>query len=480
VSAAAVADLDWVVGFEPLPDAPTSADPLRFPGYGDQLARAEAKAGADESVVCGRARIADRPVVVAAFAFAFLGGSMGEATGRRLVAAIETAIADRVPLVTLAASGGARMQEGMRSLVQMQAVAGALARLRAAGVPHLSVARHPTTGGVWASMASMGDVIIAVAGATVAFAGPRVRTAAAPAPSGPSPTSGPSAAAPAPTSGPSAPTPGPSATAAFEAEGKFAAGAVDAVAAPEELGSVVGRYVRVLSAVLAGPAQPCDPPLALPDACEQAQGWAAVQLARRDERPRADAYLDAYFETVVELSGDRAGGQDESLRCGIGLRDGRAVAFAAQLGVPNAAAGFRTATRVIGLAGRWGIPVLTLIDTPSSDNDADAERSAIGTAIAQTFAAVAEAPVPITSLVIGEGGSGGALALAAPGRLWAVPSSYFSVIAPEGAAAILHRDRDRAPEVAEHLRLAPADLLELGVIRGIVGVASTPAQRVAA
>ncbi|HEX4805751.1 MAG TPA: carboxyl transferase domain-containing protein, partial [Conexibacter sp.] len=182
-------------------------------------------------------------------------------------------------------------------------------------------------------------------------------------------------------------------------------------------------------------------------------------------RPRAGAFLDACLSERVPLSGDRVGGVDASMLCGLGLHEGDVVAYVAQTGAPNAPAGFRTARRVLELAERLRIPVLTLIDTPGAANDAEAERQGVGTAIAELFATVASLTVPATSVVIGEGGSGGALALAAPGRLYAAPDSFFAVIAPEAAAAILHRDRSRAREVAELLALRPCDLVRLGIVR---------------
>ncbi|MYV54203.1 carboxyl transferase domain-containing protein, partial [Streptomyces sp. SID3212] len=131
-------------------------------------------------------------------------------------------------------------------------------------------------------------------------------------------------------------------------------------------------------------------------------------------------------------------------------------------------AGYRTAARLIRLADRLGIPVLTLVDTPGAANDAGAERAGVGAAVADVFAAVATARVPVTTLLIGEGGSGGALALSAPDNTWATKDSYFSVIAPELATAILKRDPAEAGATADQLGLRPQDLLELGVIRGIV------------
>ncbi|WP_031045695.1 carboxyl transferase domain-containing protein, partial [Streptomyces sp. NRRL WC-3774] len=186
--------------------------------------------------------------------------------------------------------------------------------------------------------------------------------------------------------------------------------------------------------------------------------------ARSPERPRARAYLDAYFTHRAAVSGDRCGGTDPGMLCGFGEHGGRTVAYAAQTGTATRPAGYRTATRLIRLADRLGIPVLTLVDTPGAANDAEAERQGVGAAIADLFTAVASARTPITSLLIGEGGSGGALALAAPGRTYATPDSYFSVIAPELAAAILKRAPREVEPTADQLRIRPQDLVELGVI----------------
>jgi len=155
--------------------------------------------------------------------------------------------------------------------------------------------------------------------------------------------------------------------------------------------------------------------------------------------------------------------------CGFGLRHGRGVAYVAQTGTANAPAGFRTAARVIRLADRLALPVLTLVDTPGAANDATAEENGIGPAIADAFAAVADARVPITTLVIGEGGSGGALALTSPHCVWITPDAYFSVIVPEAATAILKRDPDQVDHTAEQLRIRPQDLLDLGIAHGIAG-----------
>ncbi|MEI2703162.1 MAG: carboxyl transferase domain-containing protein [Baekduia sp.] len=430
----------WIADLTALPGQPVSADPLGFPGYAEQRERAAGKSGSDESVLAATATIGGTEVAVAVFDFAYMGGSMGEATGARIARAVDTAIERRIPFVSVTASGGARMQEGMRALVQMQRNGAAIERLRAAGIPQLAVARHPTTGGVWASLASNADVVIAEAGATVAFAGGRVRGGADDEP-------------------------------AVTAAGKLASGAVDVVVAADDLGDVVAQHVRILAAAVATAPERHDPPPALGDTSEPSAGWAAVQRARDPQRPRAAAYLDALFEQRIAISGDRAGGTDPQMLCGFGLDEhGAVTAYVAQAGGANTPAGFRTAIRLLNLAAAWGVPVLTLVDTPGAANDAAAEEQGIGTAIAQTFAAVARTrtTVPVTSLVIGEGGSGGALAIADPENLWAAPSSFFSVIAPEGAAAILHRDPARAAEVADLLHVGPRELEALGIVRGVV------------
>ncbi len=419
-----------------LPARATAPDgPLSWEGYGASRARAAARTGEEESVLHGTATVGGRPCVVLAFEFGFLGGSLGERAGDRLEDAYCLARERRVPLVSLVATGGSRMQEGMVALTQLQRVARATVLLREAGVPYIAVLRDPATGGGWATVGAGADVVLALPGAQIGFAGSRVR-------------------------------PPDADPAAYTAEGQLAAGHIDAVVHPEELRRTVTDWLAALTSPAPGPVEP---PSALGARPLPATGWAAVGLARDAARPRAEAYLDRYFSHRLPLAGDRCGGTDPGVLCGVGVRaDGRAVAYVAQCGTATRPAGYRTAARVIRLADRLGVPVLTLVDTPGAANDDEAERAGAGAAIADAFAAVAGARVPVTTLLIGEGGSGGALALAAPDNTWATPDSYFSVIAPELAAAILKRPPEDAPHTAEQLRLRPQDLVELGVVRGIV------------
>jgi acyl-CoA carboxylase subunit beta len=411
-------------------DSPYGPDgPLTWAGYGTSRSAATARTGLADSVVCGRGTVGGVEAVLVAFDFGFLGGSVGTGTGARIVSAFQRAREAGLPVVSLIATGGTRMQEGMLSLRQLQLIAGEAARTP---TPHVAVLRDPSTGGVWASLGAGADVVLAERGAQVAFAGRRVRPVSA------------------------ADDP------AFTAESQYAAGHVD-----ELVDSLRDQLADWLSLLTGGSVTAAPVPRALGELTPASSGWDAVRRARAAARPRAAAYLDDYFTARRAIRGDRAGGVDEGMLCGIGKRDGRSVAYAAQAGTPTTPAGYRTATRLVRLADRLGLPVLTLVDTPGAAADPSAERAGAGPAIAELFSTIASARVPITTLVIGEGGSGGALALCSPDRLWIAPDAYFSVIAPELAAAILKRDPSEVPALAGQLKLRPAELLELGVVRGI-------------
>lgn len=423
-------------GFEEFPtllrDEPADG-PIRWPGYREARSAAEERTGEKESVVCGTAKIGDVEAVLIAFEFGFLGGSLGQRTGDRIEAAFAHARDARLPVVSLVSTGGSRMQQGMRALMQLQRVARASALTRASGIPQISVLRDPTTGGGWATLGAGADVILALPEAQVGFAGSRVRPAGSPE--------------------------------AYTAEAKYEWGQVDAIVSPEDLGATLERWLRLLTAHSSAAAPP---PSAMRPAPLPSTGWEAVEAARSPRRARAVEYLDAYFDWRQDVSGDRAGGVDPGVSCGFGWRDGRTIAYAAQCGTPTSPSGFRTAARLVKLASQLGIPVLTLVDTPGAANDAAAEQAGAGGAIAAMFEAVATASIPVTTLVIGEGGSGGALAFAAQGSTWVAPDAYFSVTSPEAAAAILKRPASEVPALADQLRLRPQDLVDLGVARAVV------------
>jgi len=248
------------------------------------------------------------------------------------------------------------------------------------------------------------------------------------------------------------------------AEAQYDAGYVDELVDEDELSGLVGEWMSHLAT---SPLRVAAVPRALGELTPAADGWQAVTRARGPQRPRASAYLDDYFSSRRAIRAGR--GERDGMLCGFGLRDGRVVAYAAQTGSATTPGGFRAATRLVRIADRLRIPVLTLVDTPGAASDPRAERDGVGPAIAELFAAIAGARVPVTTLVIGEGGSGGALALCSTDRVWIAPDAYFSVIAPELAAGILKRAPEDVPDLAGQLRVRPHELLELGVVDGIAG-----------
>ena len=414
-------------------------NPAQWPGYSVQLRRARALAGAPHAVTTGIATVGGRECVLIGFEFPFLGGSVGEAEGAKIAAAFGLAITHGLPVVSVAASGGMRMQEGSSALVQMHAIAAAIAAARRAGIPHVAVAGNPTTGGMWASLVASADVIIGVAGAQVSFSGSRTR---------------PESADPA--------------AAEFRAEGQHAGGFLDLVVPADRLRDEVAAVLSLLSPRTRG-ASPGSAPL--PDAAEPAgpvSGWAQVSRARAGTGERAEEWLADYFGSRFEIRGDRAGAVDHGLRCGFGSRHGVTLGFIAQSGRPTTAAGFRTAARLLTLAERFGCPVLTLIDTPGAASGPQDEAAGVGPAIAELLLAVASASVPVTSVIVGEGVSGGALALASPAGLWITAEGYLAVTSPEHAASILKLPASAVPQIAEQLMLTPADLVRRGIARGVV------------
>ena len=435
-----------------------AGNPAGWPGYPDQLRRARQATGAPQAVTTGLATVGGQPCVLAGFEFGFLGGSIGTAEGTRIAEAFAVAAARRLPMVSVAASGGTRMQEGTVALAQMQTAAAAVVQARRAGIPHIAVAGDPTTGGVWSSLIASADLVFSVPRARVSFSGSRTR------PAGADP-----------------------AAREFLADGQWAHGCVDLLLHQPELRAGVAAAARLLAPAPGhgplrpapvptrpdGPAWPPDDrPLArrrrLADPPSATGAWAHVSAARQRGPARADRWLASYFGPTVEIRGDRCGGVDPGIRCGFGSHDGTTIAYIAQTGQRTRPAGFRTAARLLGLASRLRRPVLTLIDTPGAAAAPADEAAGLGAAIAELFAAMAASEVPVTSVVIGEGVSGGALALAAPGNLWIARDAYLAVTAPELAAAILKLGSGEVPEVAGRLRLMPADLLGQGLVRGII------------
>jgi acetyl-CoA carboxylase carboxyl transferase alpha subunit/acetyl-CoA carboxylase carboxyl transferase beta subunit len=431
-----------------------SVDPLQFMDrkpYRARLIEARRQTGLREAVTTGLCRIGGLPVVLAVFDFEFLGGTMGSVVGEKVANAFQHATRRRIPLVSVAASGGARMQEGMLSLMQMAKVAAAAARHDRCGLPFISILTDPTFGGVTASFASLGDVILAEPGAQIGFVGPRVIEQ---------------------TTGTALPPD------SHRAETLFRHGLVDLIVPRERLRATVSYLVGHLGRTAAP-----HPRASRPTPPARGRGlpaWEEVQLARHVARPTAFDYIIGMTAHFVELHGDRQGGDDPAVIGGLAELDGQTIMIVGQErgGTPEeqaarhrgmaGPAGYRKALRLARLAAKFHIPVVTLVDTPGADPSYEAERGGIALALAENLAVMAGLPTPIVAVIIGEGGSGGALAMGVGDRVFMLEHAIYSVISPEGAAAILYRDVTQAETLSSALKITAYDLRRLGVIDEII------------
>ncbi|WP_030486498.1 acetyl-CoA carboxylase carboxyl transferase subunit, partial [Micromonospora chokoriensis] len=443
-------DLDSV---EELPPAGASGDPLGFVDtvpYPQRIEAARRRTGLDEAVVCVRGTVDGQPLIAAVMDFRFLGGSLGAGVGERITRAAELALETRTPLLIVSASGGARMQEGVLSLMQMAKTSAALGALDEAGVLTISLVSDPTYGGVAASFATLCDVILAEPGARLGFAGPRViqQTLRQPLPAG------------------------------FQtAEYLFARGMLDDLVPRSNLRPTIGRLLAFAGADRSAP-DPYRVRAATP--AEREEPWATVARSRDLGRPSTLDYIGHFVDGFVELHGDRLASDCPAIVGGVGLIDGRpAVVIGHQKGhtVAEVAsrnfgmatpAGYRKAVRLMRLAEKLDTPIVTLIDTPGAYHGISAEENGQALAIADAIRLMAGLTVPVVAVVTGEGGSGGALALGVGNRVLMLANATYSVISPEGCAAILWNDSGRADEAAAQLKLQAGDLLALGIVDGVI------------
>ncbi|HEX4221144.1 MAG TPA: acetyl-CoA carboxylase carboxyl transferase subunit alpha [Pseudonocardiaceae bacterium] len=442
---------------EPITPARTLFDPLGFVdliAYPERLAKARQRTGLDDAVVVVRGRVAGTPVVVAAMEFEFLGGSLGVAAGEAVTAAAEAALADRVPLLLVTASGGARMQEGTLSLMQLAKTANAMAELDEAGLLTITLVTDPTYGGVAASFATLSDVIVAEPMARMGFAGPRVieQTIRQQLPAG------------------------------FQtAEFLLDHGLIDDVRPRPELPHALGVLLAASRPPVPGwGADVADPVLRSPDALAERPISQIVKLARHPDRPTTLDHLAHWMDGFIELHGDRAGADCPAIVGGLGVLDGLPLmAIGHQkghtttelvrrnFGMPSPA-GYRKAARLMRLAAKLGVPVVTLIDTPGAHPGLEAEETGQAIAIAECLRTMGSLPVPVVSVITGEGGSGGALALGVADRVFMSANAIYSVISPEGCAAILWKTPDATSAAASSLRIDARSLLASGIVDGVV------------
>ena len=450
-------------------------DPLQFKGYSEKIKKLREQTGLKEAVVTGRVKINGKQAVIGVCDGRFMMASMGYAVGEKITRAVERATNENLPVILFTCSGGARMQEGIISLMQMEKTSAALKRHSDAGLLYVTVLTDPTTGGVTASFAMLGDIIIAEPQALIGFAGPRVieQTIGEKLPEG------------------------------FQrAEFLLEHGFVDQIVKRENMKPVLGRILKMHDHVhpdcrkgkeirksdRTEPVQKAGmtEKKAGKKAAEQEPwseksltAWERVCRSRSKECPVGKDYIDILFEDFVELHGDRYYRDDPAIIGGIAYFQGICVTVIAQakgrttkenlernFAMPSPE-GYRKARRLMKQAEKFHRPVINFVDTPGAFCGMEAEERGQGEAIARNLFELSGLKVPVLSVVIGEGGSGGALALAVADEVWMLENSVYSVLSPEGFASILWKDSSRSAEAAKMMKLTAADLKKLGVIERV-------------
>ena len=450
-------------------------DPLQFKGYSEKIKKLREQTGLKEAVVTGRVKINGTQAVIGVCDGRFMMASMGYAVGEKITLAAERATNEKLPVILFTCSGGARMQEGIISLMQMEKTSAALKRHSDAGLLYVTVLTDPTTGGVTASFAMLGDIIIAEPQALIGFAGPRVieQTIGEKLPEG------------------------------FQrAEFLLEHGFVDQIVKRENMKPVLGRILKMHDHVhpdcrKGKEVRKSDRTEPVPKAgmTEKKAGkkaaeqepwseksltaWERVCRSRSEERPVGKDYIDILFEDFVELHGDRYYRDDPAIIGGIAYFQGICVTVIAQakgrttkenlernFAMPSPE-GYRKARRLMKQAEKFHRPVINFVDTPGAFCGMEAEERGQGEAIARNLFELSGLKVPVLSVVIGEGGSGGALALAVADEVWMLENSVYSVLSPEGFASILWKDSSRSVEAAKMMKLTAADLKKLGVIERV-------------
>lgn len=429
-------------------------NPLEFKGYEEKVKSLKEKTGLSEAVVTGKASIEGNPAVIAVCDGRFLMASMGQIVGEKITRAVERATKEQLPVIIFACSGGARMQEGIVSLMQMAKTAAALKRHSDAGLLYVSVLTDPTTGGVTASFAMLGDVILAEPKALIGFAGPRVieQTIGEKLPKG------------------------------FQrSEFLLEHGFIDRIVERKEMRNVLGSILQMhhtsQSPVIQKPVQTVEKGQ---QSAQEKDAWERVMLSRKNDRPVGQDYIRTLFSDFLEFHGDRCYGDDPAIIGGIARFAGIPVTVIAQakgkstkenvehhFGMPSPE-GYRKALRLMKQAEKFHRPILLFVDTPGAFCGVEAEERGQGEAIARNLFEMSFLKVPILSVVIGEGGSGGALALAVADEVWMLENAIYSVLSPEGFASILWKDSKRASEAAAVMKLTAADLKKLGVIEAVI------------
>lgn len=465
-------------------------NPLNFPEYEEKAAAAREKTRLNEAVVTGRCRINGEETALGVCDARFLMSSMGHIVGEKITRMVERATREKLPVVLFACSGGARMQEGCVSLMQMAKTSGALKRHHESGQLFVSVLTDPTTGGVTASFAMLGDVILAEPGALIGFAGPRViqQTIGQKLPEG------------------------------FQrAEFLLEHGFIDKIVSREEMKEVLGKILEMhhgqedktrqfldrfggngMDDGRCAEEEACRWAKAEPNTsvemekhrCPEAKtessrkgrekAWDHVLLSRKSDRLTALDYIETIFDDFIEFHGDRYYGDDGAIVGGIARFYGIPVTVIGQqkgkntkdnikrnFGMPLPE-GYRKALRLMKQAEDFGRPVICFVDTPGAFCGIEAEERGQGEAIARNLFQLSDLKVPVLSIIIGEGGSGGALAMAVANEVWMLEHAVYSVLSPEGFASILWKDSKKADQASEVMKMTAQDLLELHIIDDVI------------
>lgn len=441
-------------------DMPVS-NPLDFEGYEDKLAETREKTGANEAVTVGQCNIYGEPAVIGVCETRFMMGSMGHVVGEKITRAIERATELKLPVFIFCASGGARMQEGIVSLMQMAKTSAAIQRHGEAGLLYSTILTDPTTGGVTASFAMLGDVIMAEPGALIGFAGPRVikQTIGQELPEG-------------------------FQTAEFLLEHGF----IDGIVKRENLKKTMYFLIKTHQQKEGNYADfQKDFHFELNEIIKERSwktlpitAWEKVRAVRQVGRPSATDYMDHIFDFFVEAHGDRGYRDDKAIVGGIGFLDGQPVTVIADVkgkdgkecqernfGMPMPE-GYRKALRLMKQAEKFNRPIISFVNTSGAFCGIEAEERGQGEAIARNLLEMSALKVPVLCILIGEGGSGGALATAVGNEVWMMENATYSILSPEGFASILWKDSAKAEQASEVMNITAQDLKRLGIIEQII------------
>ena len=440
-------------------------NPLEYPGYEEKIANLQEKTKLHEAVTVGKCMVNGLETVLGVCDARFLMGSMGYVVGEKITRAFERATEEKLPVVLFTSSGGARMQEGIVSLMQMAKTSAAIRKHSEAGLFYLPVLTDPTTGGVTASFAMLGDVILAEPGALIGFAGPRVI----------------------------AQTIGQKLPEGFQrAEFLVEKGIIDGVVERQELKETVWKLLKIhqdsMQYIHYGKTQNVEnfPEIrssrgkAGTDGKSELTAWERVEISRSKERPTTLSYVQQIFDEFLELHGDRAFRDDGAVIGGIAMFSGQPVTVIGQQKGKNvkeniyrnfgmaSPEGYRKALRLMKQAEKFGRPVVTFVDTPGAACGIEAEERGQGEAIARNLLEMSGIRTPMVSILIGEGGSGGALGLAVTDEVWMMENATYSILSPEGFASILWKDGKRAKEASEVMKITAKDLKKLQIIEKVI------------